>query len=266
MKFDKKINKMYNNPPMYQNDTKIEWRKLMNKSTRILAMLMAMLMVVAMFAACGGSEDPATTTEATTTEATTEESDTQAPPKEYTVTFKADGTTVGMLFVSKSSAEVSLAVQRSLYPLAIASILAMILAATFCLLYTRKFVSILIKIHRFLTTVSGGNLNAQLDSAILHRNDELGDIGRSALTMQRSLSTLIEQDTLTELFNRRSGLYKLNQVIKKSTEQQTPFCVALGDIDYFKKINDTYGHNCGDIILTKVSAKLRICLNELMVI
>lgn len=175
----------------------------------------------------------------------------------YMPLFHSNDSIAGMLFVGKPSAEVSLSVQKTLYPLALAGILVMILAATFMFLYTRSFTSSLSKIHRFLTTVSGGNLNATLDGSILRRNDELGDIGRSAITMQRSLRTLVEQDTLTELFNRRSGHYKLGQVIKKSTEQQTPFCIALGDIDFFKKINDTYGHNCGDIILTKVSEKLR---------
>lgn len=73
------------------------------------------------------------------------------------------------------------------------------------LFYTRRFVAVLLHIHSFLSEVASGNLNATLDHSVTKRSDELGDIGRCALSMQRSLRTMIEQDALTELYNRRSG-------------------------------------------------------------
>ena len=176
----------------------------------------------------------------------------------YLPLFNSDGEVTGMLFVGKPREQVDKRIQESLYPLAIADILITLLAAVCVSLYTRKFTNVLIKIHRFLTDVSVGNLNARLDSSVLSRNDELGDIGRSALTMQRSLRSMIEQDALTGLCNRRFGDRKLKQLVEKSFSRQTPFCVAIGDIDFFKKVNDTYGHECGDIVLKDVADKLRI--------
>ncbi len=175
----------------------------------------------------------------------------------YLPLFNSDGEVIGMLFAGKPREQVDKAIRDSLYPLAIADILITLLAAVCVSLYTRKFTNVLIKIHRFLTDVSVGNLNARLDSSVLSRNDELGDIGRSALTMQRSLRSMIEQDALTGLCNRRFGDRKLRQIVEKSLSQQTDFCVAIGDIDFFKKVNDTYGHECGDIVLKNVADKLR---------
>lgn len=56
-------------------------------------------------------------------------------------------------------------------------------------------------------------------------------------------------DALTGLYNRYNLNGKLNE-LKKSSE---PFCLVMGDIDDFKKVNDTYGHECGDLVLKSVA-------------
>ena len=68
---------------------------------------------------------------------------------------------------------------------------------------------------------------------------------------------MVDQDALTELYNRRCADRKLKQVIRKYETQGTPFCLAIGDIDFFKKVNDSYGHDCGDMILKNISVKLK---------
>lgn len=57
------------------------------------------------------------------------------------------------------------------------------------------------------------------------------------------------KDTLTNLNNRRSLDLKINQEIAVAKRKNLPLCVMMLDIDHFKKINDTYGHYVGDIIL-----------------
>lgn len=169
----------------------------------------------------------------------------------------SDGAVAGMIFVGKPTKEVDAAVLQSLYPLIITTFLTMALISFFLFCYTRKLVNVLERIREFLAAVATGNLTAELDASVIGRGDEFGDIGRSAVAMQLSLRNLVEQDALTELFNRRSADRRLRQIIQKSESQQTPFCLAIGDIDFFKKVNDTYGHDCGDLVLKNVAAKLR---------
>ena len=61
----------------------------------------------------------------------------------------------------------------------------------------------------------------------------------------------------TELYNRRSGHKKLRQIFEKARSSRHSFALAIGDIDFFKKVNDTYGHECGDAVLKNVSALLK---------
>ena len=65
----------------------------------------------------------------------------------------------------------------------------------------------------------------------------------------KNLEYIATHDALTGLYNRHS-LKKLYSEIEKSDE---PFCVVLGDIDDFKKVNDTFGHDYGDIVLKSVA-------------
>ena len=60
-------------------------------------------------------------------------------------------------------------------------------------------------------------------------------------------------DPLTQLPNRRAMQNEIARTLEKSPDM--PFSVAIADIDFFKKVNDTYGHNCGDYTL-KVLADL----------
>lgn len=175
----------------------------------------------------------------------------------YMPLLNSDGSVIGMLFVGKPTAKVDTAVQKAIYPLIAADVILVIVVSVFTFLYTKKFVSSLLQIHGFLQEVSTGNLSANLDSSVLSRSDELGEIAHSALTMRRSLHTLVEQDALTSLANRRSGDKKLREIVRNSMDTGKDFCIAIGDIDFFKKVNDTYGHECGDLVLKNVAYKLR---------
>ncbi len=60
-------------------------------------------------------------------------------------------------------------------------------------------------------------------------------------------------DGLTGLYNRHQFDINLNQEFNRSQRYKTPFTVAMIDIDHFKNINDTYGHQFGDFVLKEIS-------------
>lgn len=175
----------------------------------------------------------------------------------YAPLTNSDGTVAGMLFVGKPTAEVDASVRASIYPLVIADIIFMIVVSVFIYLYTRRFTSALMQIRGFLKEISVGNLNANLPAEVLRRSDELSEIARSAQNMQHSLRNLVERDALTNLANRRSGDQRLRHLMETAAADGTSFCVALGDIDNFKRVNDTYGHDCGDLVLKQVAEIFR---------
>lgn len=62
-------------------------------------------------------------------------------------------------------------------------------------------------------------------------------------------------DPLTGLCNRRSAVEKITELMDKQNENG--FCVCMCDIDFFKKVNDTYGHDIGDNVLRGVAQAMQ---------
>jgi diguanylate cyclase (GGDEF)-like protein len=70
------------------------------------------------------------------------------------------------------------------------------------------------------------------------------------------LRNLAALDDLTGILNRRFGLRRLEEVAGQAFRHGTPFSVLLLDIDHFKDLNDTYGHDAGDAVLKRVGSAL----------
>ncbi|HEX5182795.1 MAG TPA: diguanylate cyclase [Allosphingosinicella sp.] len=64
-------------------------------------------------------------------------------------------------------------------------------------------------------------------------------------------------DELTQLPNRRHFLARLAEELARAQRHGEPLAVALLDIDHFKRINDTYGHAAGDLVLKETASVLR---------
>jgi len=73
----------------------------------------------------------------------------------------------------------------------------------------------------------------------------------------KALDNMANHDTLTGLRNRRSFEEKIERTIKNSESSGSAFCFLLIDIDDFKKVNDTYGHDNGDIVLKDIASILK---------
>lgn len=73
----------------------------------------------------------------------------------------------------------------------------------------------------------------------------------------RSLLALMIRDSLTGLFNHTHTLYLLEQEMVRASQKGQSLCFAMIDVDYFKKVNDTFGHPIGDRILRALSMFLK---------
>jgi diguanylate cyclase (GGDEF)-like protein len=67
--------------------------------------------------------------------------------------------------------------------------------------------------------------------------------------MFKRLEEMATTDGLTGLFNKRALVEMATQKIKSSTRFKKPLSVLVCDLDHFKKVNDTYGHDVGDIVI-----------------
>lgn len=94
-----------------------------------------------------------------------------------------------------------------------------------------------------------------LNEELLKANNEITVKNQKLQEAYEELDLLARRDVLTGLYNRRSMNDLLESELGRSRRSGRPFFVAIADIDDFKKVNDTYGHECGDEVL-KVVARL----------
>ncbi|MDE7268491.1 MAG: diguanylate cyclase [Lachnospiraceae bacterium] len=172
----------------------------------------------------------------------------------YYVPLKNTGDrVVGMVFAGKQKDLVYQKIIEVVAWFAALSVIIVVFSLFIILRFTSYMVSDIDSINRFLKAISGGDLRASLGDHIINRNDEIGSIGVYALKMRDDIKNLIEKDSLTGLYNRRSCHNKLDAIVEKNER----YSVVMCDIDFFKKVNDTYGHDAGDYVLTEISALIK---------
>ncbi len=111
-------------------------------------------------------------------------------------------------------------------------------------------------------------LIAEIDRVIASNTVLKGELASSQaiLATQReqieALKTAVRIDGLTQLANRAYFDEKLQEMIQLHQRYQDPFALMMIDVDHFKTINDTHGHQAGDRILKGVAFKIKATLRE----
>ena len=85
---------------------------------------------------------------------------------------------------------------------------------------------------------------------------------RELIEKNLELERLTRTDPLTGLANRRELDRILESEFKRSRRYGIPFAVAMADVDFFKSVNDEYGHPVGDVVLQRVAETMRDIVRE----
>ena len=153
-----------------------------------------------------------------------------------------------------------------------------LLTLTLLMLIVRQRV-VLPLLHATGALVRLGNGDLVHDAGCTQRADEIGDLLRAlALLRQASIDKLrLEQergrlieelkhsadtDYLTGILNRRAFTAAGNQRLRRARESRLSLAVILFDIDHFKAVNDTYGHDAGDQVLIRIATVARTELRD----
>ena len=81
-------------------------------------------------------------------------------------------------------------------------------------------------------------------------------IGERIIELEQRMLKLATTDFLTGVLNRRAFFERMEQEINRSLRENTSLSMILTDIDYFKKVNDRYGHQTGDMVLQRFTEQL----------
>lgn len=145
------------------------------------------------------------------------------------------------------------------------SLIFMILFGLIVVSYTGRLSDDINSISKYMNYLTKEDFTHQLPEEVLNRDDEVGELGEYSTKMGAALNNLIRNDQLTGILNRRAGQNQLSRMISRANTEETreiPLCVGMADVDFFKKVNDTYGHSTGDEVLKKATQIMQKHLGE----
>jgi len=141
------------------------------------------------------------------------------------------------------------------------TLVTLLLLLSVTLLSGSVFAAILVRYFRnMLTTITKSKnelklINDELEIRVDHRTQQLK-------VANQHLETLANYDALTGLSNRMMFSNQLELIFNRAKRDNEKFAVLFIDLDGFKEINDTHGHDAGDTILTAVAQRIKETIRE----
>ena len=169
----------------------------------------------------------------------------------------------GIVFAGMTKESVETNVMTIVTKILVVFILALVISLAVIYNYARNLVGRLNGIRAYIGELAENDFSGKMPKIVYKRNDEIAEMGTHATEVAQTIKDLIYNDPLTGLYNRRAGRNELSRYMDKADSRtKDAVTIALGDIDFFKKVNDTYGHECGDMVLVTVSEMMKRYLKE----
>lgn len=99
-------------------------------------------------------------------------------------------------------------------------------------------------------------------SRIIANTLEKARLKREIHAAMQRMAEMSTKDELTGLYNRRYFMEALKQEVSRARRYETGLVLCMMDLDHFKRINDTYGHAAGDMVLSEIGKMLKECFRE----
>ncbi|OQY04854.1 MAG: hypothetical protein B6I22_08665 [Desulfobacteraceae bacterium 4572_123] len=97
---------------------------------------------------------------------------------------------------------------------------------------------------------------------VINNTLEKARLKREIKNAQEKLTMMSIRDELTRLYNRRYFNEVIEKEVSRAMRYDTDLVLCMIDLDYFKKINDTYGHLAGDMTLSEIAGMLKKCVRQ----
>lgn len=110
--------------------------------------------------------------------------------------------------------------------------------------------------------LSAGQRVVQLQEELEHERHQLHKFSSELAASNQRLQQLALTDELTGLHNRRFANEHLERQWALAQRNESPLSCMMMDIDYFKQVNDTYGHKTGDDVLKEVADTLKLSIRK----
>ncbi len=81
-------------------------------------------------------------------------------------------------------------------------------------------------------------------------------IGERIINLEQRITQLARTDYLTGLLNRRAFMERMEEETNRSIRNKEEMSIIITDIDHFKKVNDTFGHHIGDLVLQRFAERI----------
>ncbi|MFG0607591.1 diguanylate cyclase domain-containing protein [Vibrio mimicus] len=108
-------------------------------------------------------------------------------------------------------------------------------------------------------------MKSYLQSTTVTKDELQAEVARKTAKLERQkaeLRFLSERDSLTGLLNRRAFKQQLSQALVKAKRSDIKLALLFFDLDKFKEINDTKGHEAGDVVLQEIAQRLKGTIRE----